>query len=381
MVTQQDDIGFAVGDRYHAERRVRHSPTGEVWRGRDPVLDRDVAITRIRAPRRPRRARRRALRRATAAARVALPGLVKVIDVIDGHDAVHVISEWLDADDLETRVVRDGPAPPAIVALWGLQLLGTLERVHAAEIVHGALTPRCIVIDDGAARLTDVCAAAFAGRSRPPSADGSLAFTAPEVVRGACADASSDLYGLGATLYFAVEGTPPFEAGGPVLRGTTAVAQVPRPMRRAGPLGALLLALLGTDPTARPSADEVRRGLTTVAGAGSPPRSAHASAGTGPDDTRRGADAEHVLQVAGRPATPDVAVADIDWSQVYAAMARDAAHRRRRIVVAVLALVLLLGGVAAVVGRDVGRRDVDLPMAGPPVVTVTDGPPGTTRPA
>lgn len=380
MVTQQDDIGFAVGGRYLAERMVRDDGTVDVWRGRDRELDRDVAITRIRASCPSLRVRRRALRAVRVAVRLDLPGLVQVVDLISDRRAVHVITEWRDADDLERRVARDGPVSPATAAMWGLQLLGTLERVHAAGIVHGAVSPRCVVIDDGAARLGDLCAA-FAGGRRPPTQGASLAFTAPEVVRGARAGVPSDLYGLGVTLYVAVEGAAPFDAAGPVLAGTTAVEYLPRPMGRDGMLAVLLPALLRTDPTARPSADDVRRDLTAVAGVGSPSRAPQTAPAAAGDDGTQPADAEHALRVADRPAAQETAAMDIDWSQVYAAMAGDAARRRRRLAAAVLTLVLLLGGVVAVVRRDTGRRDVDLPMAPVPAMTVAGDPPAVIGPA
>jgi hypothetical protein len=297
---------------------------------------------------------------------------VDVIDLISDRRAVHVVTEWLDADDLERRVARDGPVSSATAAMWGLQLLGTLEQVHAAGIVHGAVRPCSVLIDDGAARLGDLCAAAFAGGPRPPTRDGSLAFTAPEVVRGARADVPSDLYGLGATLYAAVEGAPPFDTTGPVLAGTTAVEHLPRPMGCDGMLAVLLPALLRTDPTARPSADDVRRDLSAVAGAGSPSRAPQPTHAAGEDGTQP-ADAERALRVADRPG-PEAVVADIDWSQVYAAMAGAAARRHRRLAAAALALVLLLGAVAAAVRRDAGRRDVDLPMTPVPAVAVAGDP-------
>ena len=381
MVTQQDDIGFAVGDRYRAERMVRHDGTVEVWRGRDRELDRDVAITRIRASGHSRRVRRLALRRVRAAVRLDLPGLVEVIELISDRRAVHVVTEWLDADDLERHVARNGPVSPATAAVWGLQLLGTLEQVHAAGIVHGAVSPRCVMIDGGAARLGDLCAAVFADGQRSPTQGGSLAFTAPEVVRGARADVPSDLYGLGATLYVAVEGAPPFDAAGPVLEGTTAVEQLPRPMGRDGTLALLLPALLRTDPTARPSADDVRRDLMAVAGVGSPSRSVPAAPAAGDDGTQRADVAEPTLRLADRPAAQEAAVADIDWSQVYASMARDVARRHRRLFATLLTLVLLLGGVAAALRRDTGGRDAHLPMAPVPVMTVAGDPPPAIGPA
>ena len=83
------------------------------------------------------------------------------------------------------------------------------------------------------------------------------AYMAPEQARGEPTGPPADLWALGATLYFAVEGQPPFDNGASMATLAAAANQAPRPMRRAGPLALLLTALLAKDPTARPSGPEV----------------------------------------------------------------------------------------------------------------------------
>jgi serine/threonine protein kinase len=90
---------------------------------------------------------------------------------------------------------------------------------------------------------------------------GSPAYMAPEQAKGEETGPPADFWALGATLYFAVEGKPPFDKGSSMAALAAVVNEAPQPTRRAGPLAPLLAALLAKDPQARPSGPKVRAWL------------------------------------------------------------------------------------------------------------------------
>jgi serine/threonine protein kinase len=156
--------------------------------------------------------------------------------------------------------------PPAAVAALGLQLLAALRAVHAAGVVHCDVKPANVMLgEDGRAVLVDFGIAETAGghpARRTGHVVGSPAFMAPELVRGEAPRPAADLWSLGATLYTAVEGRPPFPQEEAVPTLTAVLHDAPQPALRAGRLQPLLALLLDKDPARRPSHDAVHALLT-----------------------------------------------------------------------------------------------------------------------
>lgn len=331
-MADQTDVGFTVGDRYHAEELIGRGGAGAVWRGRDQLLDRQVAIKEIRVPGDRRDTRQRALREAQAAARLRVPGVVQVFDLIEDRWAAYIIMECIDAPDLRRIVEHEGPAVARTVARWGLELLDTLEAAHDAGIVHRDVKPSNVLIESGSARLTDFGVAHLAdqpGLTAQGMPIGTPAFMAPEQLRGGAVGRAADLYGLGATMYFAVEGVVPFGRHGAMPTHVAAIEQLPRPTRNAGGLRDLLPALLEPDPAARPSVEDLRARLRAATdGAQLPSRIARPTARPGRAD-------DVTVSIA--------AVTEINWAHVYATVA-DRPPRRwpARALSAVAAVVLLV---------------------------------------
>jgi hypothetical protein len=258
-----------VAGRYRLERKIGRGGAGAVWRAHDERLDRPVAVKQIPiAPDAEASSRSRALREARAAARLRVPTVVQVYDAIEEDGNAYLIMELVDAPNLSTLVRRRGPLEPATAAAMGLQILDALEAAHRVGILHRDVKPSNVLIDDDTPRLTDFGIARLGDDPALTSTGvvmGTPAYIAPEHARGEDIGPTIDLYGLGATLYYAVEGEPPFGGEGSLSTVMAVVSSPPRPMTRAGPLTDLLTELLAKNPRDRPQADEIRRRLGRVA--------------------------------------------------------------------------------------------------------------------
>lgn len=263
-----------VAGRYELGETIGAGGMGVVWRAQDLVLGRTVALKEIRMTRAPGERSRaaehaRALREARAAAQLSHPNVVGVYDVIDDGERIFIVMEHVAAPTLEEVVARTGPLDPKRAARYGLDLVAALNAAHARGIVHRDVKPANVMIEpDGRARLTDFGIASVQGDPRLTQTGvliGSPHFMAPERATGAPAGPASDVWSLGATLYYAVEGTRPFDGEGAVATLSAVVSTEPAPPERAGPLAALIVSLLDKDPGTRPRLDEVRAALQQVA--------------------------------------------------------------------------------------------------------------------
>ncbi|MGH3692934.1 MAG: serine/threonine-protein kinase [Pseudonocardiaceae bacterium] len=265
--------GQLIAGRYRLEEQVGTGGMGVVWRALDKDLDRVVALKRgVRgADVGSERTHRRMRREAQIAAGLHHPHVVAFIDeVTDGHER-WLVMEYVPSQSLAQLLDEAGPLLPRHVTHVGAQIASALEAVHARGVVHRDVKPGNILItEDGTAKLTDF------GISRPICGDvtvtdsgvigGTVAFLSPEVADGAEPTPASDVFALGATLFAAVEGMPPFgTSDNPLLVLRRAAAGDLLPVRRAGPLTPVLSALLQPDPAKRPDAAGARQLLQDLA--------------------------------------------------------------------------------------------------------------------
>jgi eukaryotic-like serine/threonine-protein kinase len=263
-----------VAGRYHLEEVIGRGGWGRVWRARDGLLGRDVAVKEVTVPEDLGTDRRtveeRVLREARAAARIPHPGAVTVFDVVRHQDRTFIVMELLRGRSLSAVVAEDGPLDPERAATIAADVLDTLRAAHAQGIVHRDIKPGNVMIsDDGRVRLTDFGIATARDQSSLTLTGqvlGSPQFMAPEQARGERASPATDLWGLGATLFHAVEGRPPFGHEHP-LATLNAVVNEPTPRApNAGPLAPVIEALLQKDPAARPDVDRAEEMLRDVPG-------------------------------------------------------------------------------------------------------------------
>ncbi|WP_239405515.1 serine/threonine-protein kinase [Frankia sp. Cj3] len=263
-----------VSQRYRLDTPIGRGGAGVVWRGEDELLQRPVAIKEILVPLAGTQIERdairtRVLREARALARLHSPAIVAVYDVAEEAERHWIVMELVNADSLGEVIRANGPLPPARVAAIGLTLVDALAAAHSAGVLHRDIKPGNVLLGrDGHVRLTDFGIAATDGDSTLTGTGalvGSPAYIAPERVRGSSGTPSSDLWGLGATLYAAVEGQPPFEGPETYAVLTAVVEGRRRPFRLAGPLRGLLTDLLDRPAPERPEAAEIRQRLAPIA--------------------------------------------------------------------------------------------------------------------
>ena len=286
-----------IAGRYELRARLGRGGTGEVWRGHDLLLDRPVAIKRVLLP--PDLAagdraelRARVLREARAAARIDHRGSVQVYDVLEHDEIATIVMELVDGPDLGKVIASRGPLPPHEVARIGLELLTVLERAHAAGVLHRDVKPANVLLTgSGQPKLTDFGTAVLAGDDRLTASNtvlGSPAYMSPEQALGRPLGPETDLWSLGATLYHALEGVPPFAAGTAIATARQVVDGAIRPMVSSGPVSEAVRILLVKDPAVRATPRQVRRLLTEGAGSVIVLDPEESAAGEGPAVTGAG---------------------------------------------------------------------------------------------
>ncbi|MFF5260709.1 serine/threonine-protein kinase [Actinomadura viridis] len=265
---------LVLATRYRLVSELGQGANGRVWRGHDDLLDRAVAIKELRPQEHLSEEDRvvfyrRTLREARAPAQLRTPSIVEVYDVVIEQGRPWIVMELIEAPNLEQIIQRSGPLPPERVGHIGRRLLEALAAAHKAGIVHRDLKPSNVLLDGDRVVLTDFGLAFSPGAAsltRPGHFMGSPAYVAPEVAAGETATPRSDLWSLGATLYAALEGRPPFEREN-VMATLSALANEPAPVpQNAGPLAPVVTGLLEKNPTRRLSharaVDRLERALS-----------------------------------------------------------------------------------------------------------------------
>jgi serine/threonine protein kinase len=353
-VSQERDV---VAGRYRLLDRIGSGGMGQVWLAWDERLSRAVALKRLHSPvglpeDDADLARERAMREARITARLHHPNAVPVYDVVDADGAPCLVMQYLPSRSLHEVLAADGTLDPREAARIGAGIAGALASAHEAGIVHRDVKPGNILLTTtGTPLLTDF----GISRSRGDASltvtgllTGTPAYLAPEVARGEESTPAADVFALGATLYAAVEGTPPFGVGDNPMALLHQVASGRiDPPRRAGPLERVLGRMLAADPEARPLMAEAAAALAAVArGAGDTvPFAADGADGPASENAPVGHTA--VLPVApdpdDRPLLPDAAP---DAARELAEEPPDRRHRRPALLVlgaaAVLAALVLV---------------------------------------
>ncbi len=287
-----------IAGRYHLIEPIGRGGMGVVWRAHDELLDRAVAVKEVRyhALGEPDRAafNARTIREARAAGRLTHPNVVVVHDVIEEDGRPWIVMQLVDSRSLGDVLKEAGALPPEQVAAIGAEVLDALRTAHAAGVMHRDVKPenvllgpggRVVLTDFGIATMTQETALTMSG-----VVTGTPAFLPPERLNGLPATPESDLWSLGATLYAAVEGRPPFDRGAPVPTMVAILNDDAAPMRNAGPLEPVVEGLMRKDPAQRMSAAEAAERLARIAAGDPAPSDTQPSghpAGARPPSSRR----------------------------------------------------------------------------------------------
>ncbi|HVW41812.1 MAG TPA: protein kinase [Amycolatopsis sp.] len=271
--------GELIAERYRLVSRVGRGSMGIVWQAHDERLDRVIAVKQLVTPAGGTGDGdpvRQAIQEGRLAARLRHPHAIAVHDVVEHAGKPCLILEFLPSRSLSAILRERGTLAPPDVAAIGTQIASALAAAHAEGIVHRDVKPGNVLITaDGTAKIADFGIARAVGEGTATDLGviaGTPAFLAPEVAGGAEANFASDVFSLGATLYSALEGTPPFGTTGNPLALLRKVASGRiRPPRRSGALTGVLQWMLRADPAARPSMIEVHEALLAVAAGREPP--------------------------------------------------------------------------------------------------------------
>ena len=261
---------------------------GEVYRARDTRLGRTVAIKILTANRtQSAEARQRFEHEAKTISQLSHPHICALYDVGREGDTDFLVMEYLEGETLGDRLVR-GALPLEQTLRCGIEIAEALEKAHRAGIVHRDLKPGNVMLTKAGVKLMDfglartaaklepsVSLSGLATQDKPLTAEGTilgtLPYMAPEQLEGKDADARTDIFALGATLYETATGRKPFSGGSPASLMSSILTSEPEPISRLAPASPVALdrvvkACLAKDPDDRwQNAGDVARGLRWVA--------------------------------------------------------------------------------------------------------------------
>ncbi|WP_345429746.1 WD40 repeat domain-containing serine/threonine protein kinase [Actinoallomurus vinaceus] len=307
--------GSSVNDRYRLLEVIGQGSMGTVWRAHDETLDREVAVKEVLLPPEmddQERAELSALAmdEARSTARLRHPGIITIFDVIEHDGAPMIVMELIEGRSLAEILREEVRLLPERVAEIGAAVLAALREAHAAGIVHRDLKPANVLISDRRVIVTDFGIARRIGETtiaEPGEMSGTPAFVSPEQAQNAAASPAADLWSLGATLYNALEGHPPYQGGDYATVLLALLTQEPEPPRSAGPLTPLIVSLLQKDPARRATAEDAAAALDralnpeeTPAARPLPPAPAAPAAPPSPPPVPR----KVTVSAAGRPERP-----------------------------------------------------------------------------
>lgn len=265
------ETGDRLADRYVLGEPIASGGMAQVWRGKDEVLGREVAIKVLHEQlAADEKLFERFQREAVTAARLSHPGVVRVFDTGVEAGTCYIVMELYEGPTLADRLAEATPFDPATATDIARAVLGGLAHAHGHGIVHRDVKPANVLIAGGHIKVADfgIAKAAFAGElTTTGELLGTARYLAPEQVEGGEADARADLYAVGVLLYEMLTGRVPFEAETMIAEATMRLTSDPRPPSdlRAGiprDLEKVVLRALARDPEDRfATAQEMRAAL------------------------------------------------------------------------------------------------------------------------
>src|ERR671936_1227122 len=209
-------IGTLISDRFRLEEKVGAGGMSSVYRAFDPTLERWVAIKLMHRdishdPDQLERFRREA----RAVAQLNHPHVVTVIDAGEDDGTPYIVLEYVEGETLKDRIRRLGRLPVAEAVAYAIEIGRALEAAHAQRLVHRAVKPQNVLIDEeGTAKVTDFGIARTMteeGLTADGRVLGTTDYVSPEQALGHEVTGQSDLYSLGIVLFEMLTGEVPFK--------------------------------------------------------------------------------------------------------------------------------------------------------------------------
>jgi eukaryotic-like serine/threonine-protein kinase len=256
--------------RYAVLAHLGHGSMGEIYSARDLQLGRTVAL-KFLAPGAIRSgAAERLIREAKTLSSLNHPNIVTVYEVIRSESSLAIVMELIEGAPL--RLLCGAPLATDQLIPLGQQIARALAAAHAHDIVHRDIKPENILVrSDGYVKVVDFGLAWQAAADEPKDGFpvGTLRYMSPEQAQGESLTPASDIFSFGLVLYELATGQHPFASGSSLETAYAIATQMATPPSAVNPLvpqqlGSLIQNMLGHDPAARPSAQDVARALNAL---------------------------------------------------------------------------------------------------------------------
>ena len=236
-------VGTTIADRYEVKSAIARGGMSQIYHAVQLELGRDVALKVMHGERDAEKASeltRRMLNEAAGAAKLSHPNTIIIHDygrLDDGR--CFIVMELLDGRTLLDDIEEAGPLDPARVVHIALQITGSLAEAHEAGMIHRDLKPSNVMLmrrgaDDDFVKVVDFGLVKHDPKDDDVEASGALVGTprymAPEQVLAEPVSEATDVYGLGATLYHALTGRPPFDSDSRFVLMAAHMTTAPRAM-------------------------------------------------------------------------------------------------------------------------------------------------------
>ncbi|MGD8835312.1 MAG: serine/threonine-protein kinase [Desulfobacteraceae bacterium] len=213
-----DDTTKPTFGRYEILKELGHGAMGTVYLGRDPKINREVAIKTLEyaqvAPGELEEVKERFFREAEAAGKLSHPNIVSIFDAGEEHDMAYIAMERLTGGDLTHHCAKHRLLPTGQVLSIVSQIAAALDYAHKQGVIHRDIKPgNIMLLDDDRVKVTDFGIARVVDASRTGTGIvlGTPSYMSPEQVTGKKVDGRSDLFSLGIVFYQLLTGVKPFK--------------------------------------------------------------------------------------------------------------------------------------------------------------------------
>ncbi|MFI1995523.1 protein kinase [Actinoplanes sp. NPDC020271] len=370
--------GIVLNNRYQLTQRIAAGGMGEVWRGGDLLLHREVAVkVLLPALMNDREFITRFRSEARMMAQLRHPGIVQVYDygenaVVNGERFDYLVMEFIEGVSLSQKIQQAGRLSPGETMQIVAGMADALHTAHQSGIIHRDVKPGNLLVRPGGALvLVDFGIARSVGVTSMTGTNvvlGSVNYMAPEQAEGKPVTAATDVYALGAVAFACLTGRPPYVGDNPLAVLGQLVHGQPPVLPPDVPRGvaSVVLRALAKDPAQRfPSgaalADAARNALRAPAAPQFPPTQQHQAqqppGNWGTQTMRRQPEPQGYptyASAAARPVSPVPAPAAYE-PPLPSADEEPARKRNTGIIAAAAGLILVGGGVLWAVTHDSGK--------------------------